>query len=561
MVFTRLPFPQEIVDPMIKHSTALIAALALTVWPSIGLHSTQRPADSSRHIRLVLVITVDQMRADYLQRFKDQFSGGFQYLLSHGRVFSEAHQDHACTETAVGHSTILSGVLPAHSGIIGNEWYERGSKQVVYCTTAVDGGDGPGGAPVPSPRALRATTLGDWLRAAQPAAKVIAISRKDRAAVLLGGQHPTGVYWCDPANGTFRSSAYYGADLPGWVKTFNATRPARKYFRSTWDRRLPASAYSRSSPDDQRGEGKLGGRSTFPYQYNGGFVPDSKFYNYLISTPFLDELTLDLARRGVTSENMGRRGVTDLLAVSLSSTDSVGHLFGPRSQEIQDLMLRLDRMLGNFFEFLDSRIGLDHTVIVLAGDHGVAPLPETTNSDGVTDRQALRFGAGVRQAEAALVRDLGPGPWIEQQYGDNIYLNQDTLRGRGLSSSEVEERLARILRDSPQVLDAFTRTEFVSGNPHQSPYSSLYANCFDPQNSGDVVLQPRPGVLFKEGSGTTHGSPYPYDTHVPLVIAGSGISAGTVDVRVRTVDIGPTLAELLNVSVPQKVDGRDILQK
>ena len=544
-----------------KRPTALIAALALAVWPSIGLPSSQQPADSSRDVRLVLVITVDQMRADYLQRFEDQFSGGFQYLLSRGRVFSEAHQDHACTETAVGHSTILSGMLPAHSGIIGNEWYERGSKQVVYCATAADGGDAPHGAPVASPRALRATTLGDWLRDAQPAAKVISISRKDRAAIMLGGQHPTGVFWFDPGSGSFRSSSYYGADLPGWVKTFNATRPARKYFRSAWDRMLPASAYSRSSPDNQQGEGKLGERNTFPYRYSGGFRPDSKFYNYLVSTPFLDELTLELARRGVTSENLGRRRVTDLLAVSLSSTDSVGHLFGPRSQEIQDLMLRLDRMLGDFFRFLDGRVGLQHVVIVLTGDHGVAPLPETPNSDGITERQADKTAVAVRQAEAALVQELGPGPWIEQQYGDNLYLNEDTLRRRGLSSAEVEDRLARMLRDSPQVLDAFTRTELVSGQPHQTPYSSLYANCFDPQNSGDIVLQPRPDILFREGGGTAHGTPYPYNTHVPLVIYGSGIPPGVFDTPVRTVDIGPTLAGLLNVSVPPRVDGRDILPK
>jgi arylsulfatase A-like enzyme len=258
---------------------------------------------------------------------------------------------------------------------------------------------------------------------------------------------------------------------------------------------------------------------------------------------------------------MGRRRVTDLLAVSLSSTDSIGHLFGPHSQEIQDLMLRLDRMLGDFFRFLDGRIGLEHVVIVLTADHGVAPLPETPNSDGVTGRQNDGAAAAVRRAEALLVQELGPGPWIEQQYGDNIYLNQDTLRSRGLSSSEVEDRLARILRESPQVSDVFTRTELVSGQPHQTPYSSLYANCFNPQNSGDVVLQPQPGILYREGSGTTHGTPYSYDTHVPLVVSGPGITPGVVGIPVRTVDIGPTLAGLLKVPIPEKVDGRDILQK
>jgi predicted AlkP superfamily pyrophosphatase or phosphodiesterase len=537
--------------------TIILSVAVSCMLPCLPATQAARPAQG---VRLVVVIVIDQMRAEYFTRFQDQYTGGFRYLAARGRTYSDAHQDHSCTVTAVGHSTILTGMYPSHTGIIGNEWYDRSRRRVVTSTTAANGNGAGRESLMPTPLALRATTLGDWLVQSAPAAKVFALSRKDRAAILLGGQHPTGAYWYDPADGSFTTSEYYGNGLPGWVKAFNAQRPANKYFGRTWNRLLANSAYRRSTPDDQKGEARLAGRQTFPYRYTASRKPDSRFYSYLISTPFMDELTLALARRAVISEKLGKRGVLDLLAVSLSTTDAVGHTFGPQSQEIQDLMLRLDRMLGSFFKFLDKDVGLTRVVILLTGDHGVAPLPEVENAGGVNGRQAINLAQTAREAEAFLTRLHGSGPWLESEYSGNVYLNQRTIQAHGLPSSEVENQLAQFFRSLPFVQDAFTRTELTSGQPHSTTYASLYAHCFDPERSGDLMLQPKENLLLTSSlNGTTHGSPYQFDTHVPLVFTGPGIAPGTVSKRVRTVDIAPTLADLLGIPVSAKVDGQSIL--
>jgi predicted AlkP superfamily pyrophosphatase or phosphodiesterase len=539
---------------------ALVVSVAVSLTlPALPATQGARPAPE---VRLLVVIAIDQMRADYCTRFLDQYTGGFRYLATRGRIYSDAHQDHSCTITAAGHSTILTGTHPSHTGIIGNEWYDRNRKRVVFSMTAANA-DGAGReSSAPTPLALRATTLGDWLVESTPGAKVFTLSRKDRAAILLGGHHPTGAFWYDQANGTFTTSEYYRNGLPGWLKAFNAQRPANKYFGRTWNRLLPNAAYQRSTPDDQKGEGKLAGRQTFPYRYTASRKPDSRFYSYLINTPFMDELTLELARRAVGSEKLGKRGVLDVLAVGLSTTDAVGHTFGPQSQEIQDLMLRLDHMLGSFFKFLDKNVGLDRVLILLTADHGVAPLPEVDNSDGMNGRQAISLAQTAREAEAFLTRLHGSGPWLEREYSGNVYLNQETIQARGLSSSEIENQLAQFFRSMPFVQDAFTRTELTSGQPYRTPYASLYAHCFDSQRSGDLMLQPRENLLITSSLiGTTHGSPYRFDTHVPLIFAGPGIAPGTVSKRVRTVDIAPTLAEFLGIPVSAKVDGESILAR
>ncbi|MBM3790082.1 MAG: alkaline phosphatase family protein [Acidobacteria bacterium] len=508
-------------------------------------------------ISLVLVIAVDQMRADYLTRFQHQYTRGIRQLLARGRAYTNAHQEHACTQTAVGHSTILTGVFPSRSGIIGNEWYDRSRKQVVYCTRASGYGDDGGDQNTPTPLAQRATTLGDWLIQSRPGAKVLAISRKDRAAIMLGGHKATGAFWYDPSSGTFTTSSYYHDELPGWVRLFNAQKPADKYFRKVWERSRRASDYAASSADDQKGEGKLSGRQTFPYRYGGGARPDRRFYSYLSNTPFMDEITLGLAERAIKAENLGRRGVVDLLAVSLSTTDSIGHTFGPQSQEIQDMMFRLDRMLGDFFRYVDRNVGLEKVLVVLTSDHGVAPLPEAANADGVTIRQAGGVEEALREAEAALEGRFGPGPWIEREYDGNVYLNREKMQNAGVSTYEVELRAAEALRRAPIVEDAFTRSDLTSGRRESEPYVRLFANCFDPARSGDIVLQTRADtLLMRSAEGSTHGSPYPFDTHVPLIVAGPGVAPGTVGARVRTVDIAPTLAGLLGIVPPGPIDGR-----
>jgi predicted AlkP superfamily pyrophosphatase or phosphodiesterase len=513
-----------------------------------------RAADAA--VRLVLVLTVDQMRPDYLERFGDLFTGGLRYLLDHGRVYREAYQDHAFTKTAAGHGTILSGLHPAHSGLIANDWYDREKKGSVYCTD-----DPRDPALGHSPRAFAGTMLGDWLREASSASKVIALSRKDRSAVLLGGQNPTGVFWFEPAQGEFMTSAYYRKALPDWVRESKAGRRADRYLGAVWDRLLPdAAAYRRSGPDDQAGEGDLGGR-TFPHAFPGAKKPDAAFYNFLSNTPFMDELTLELAQKAVGAERLGQRGVTDLLALSLSSTDAVGHKFGPDSQEMQDMILRLDRYLGDFFRFVDGVIGMRNVLVVLTADHGTQPLPEVAARRGVWARRLVGEMANLLKGlEAELESKVGKGPWIVQNFFEGIYLDPDRIAASGRRPEEVERIAATFLRRSPIVADVFTRSELLKANPHQTPFTRQFVNAFHAKNSADLLVQLKVNhLVISTPTGTDHGTPYPYDSHVPLVFAGPGVQPAVVKPRARTVDIAPTLADLLGIAAPSNLDGKSLL--
>jgi predicted AlkP superfamily pyrophosphatase or phosphodiesterase len=500
---------------------------------------------------LVLVLVVDQMRSDYLERFRDQFSGGLKQLVQHGRVFADTYQDHAFTKTAAGHSTVLSGLHPSHSGIVGNDWYDRDKKKNVYCT------DDPTDASLGhSPRALGGTTLGDWIRKSSADSRVIALSRKDRSAVLLGGQKPTDVLWFESSTGELATSRYYRPDLPDWAKTFNAGRRAERYLGQPWTRLLNhKAAYSRSTRDDQEGEGDVGGR-TFPHVYSGTKA-DAAFYAFLSNTPFMDELTLEAAAEAVRAERIGQRGVTDLLALSLSSTDAVGHKFGPDSQETQDMVLRLDRYLGTFFGLLDRSVGMRNVVVVLTADHGAQPLPEVAVQHGVHARRLVgEMAVVLKGLEAELAGKLGKGPWIVQNFHEGIYLDRQRIAQSGRPRAEVEQIAADFLRRSPIVADVFTRTELASGKPHASAYTTQFLNAFHEKNSGDLLLLHRTNQLvIATPTGTDHGTPYPYDSHVPLVFLGPGFAPGTVKTRARTVDIAPTVAEVLGIARPDNLDG------
>jgi predicted AlkP superfamily pyrophosphatase or phosphodiesterase len=531
--------------------------LLLVLLLSAGWSAAASRLAGAEAVRLLLVISVDQMRPDYFNRFGDQFTGGLKQLAQKGLFFSDAHQDHACTVTAVGH-TLLTGLHPARTGIVGNDWYDRKKKKLVYCTDDPDEGVSGQALSDPSPKRLRATTLSDWLRNSSPSSKVYSISRKDRSAILMAGKNPSGVLWFDSSSGDFVTSSYYKRGLPDWVKEFNSRRPADSYFGKAWERVLPdASAYTRSTADDHEGEGQLPAR-TLPHVFSGSSKPDPRFYSFFSNTPFVDELTLRLAQQAVRSEELGMRDALDILTISLSSTDAVGHRFGPDSQEMQDMILRVDRYLGDFFQFLESTVGMGKVLIVLSADHGVQPLPEVQNARGIRARRVIgELGQLLRELENNLQSRFGPGPWIEQVVNDSLYLDYDRIKKRGLLQAHVENVAARVLRRSPLIQDVFTRTELLSGSPHKTPFTHLFVNAFNPENSGDVFLQFKINhLVIATPDGSDHGSPYPYDSNVPLIFAGPGISPGKISSRVRTVDLAPTLADILGIPAPAGLDGR-----
>jgi len=505
--------------------------------------------------RLVVVIAVDQMRADYLDRFDDRFTGGFARLLRDGAVFTEAHQDHALTETAPGHAAISTGDFPSRNGIVQNAWYDRSTHRSVYsfddpAAPIVGIPDAPGR----SPANMKTTALGDWLKRRSPQSRTFSVAIKDRAAIAMGGKRPDGVYWYYSATGHFVTSVYYRPDYPEWVSRFNAAEPAAAFNGRPWERLYPESTYVASREDDFAPE--FDGRSTtFPHliearEDDGGW---HEFYGgTFLRSPFADALTLAFARDLVTNEQLGTDDRPDLLFIGLSAADYVGHAYGPYSQEVEDYYLRLDLQLDSLFVFLDQTVGRANYLVTLTADHGVMTMPEESARRGFGGARASR-----RDLDSLVVRVLAT-----DSIAATITMAGGVVMDFPPGTSEqtqVEARhaVATALRQSPAVLEAYTSDELAAGPDSSRPYFDAYRRSFLLGRSADVMIVPREDILItNSANGTSHGSPHPHDTHVPLVFAGPGIAPGRHTERARTVDIAPTLAALLGVRPVGAIDGR-----
>ncbi|MDW8356208.1 MAG: alkaline phosphatase family protein [Bryobacterales bacterium] len=483
--------------------------------------------------KLVVVIVVDQLRYDYLTRFRSEYTGGLDQLLRRGAVFTNAHFEHFPTVTAVGHATILSGAPPSLSGIVANEWYDRESGKRV--TSVADPQEKLVGTAVgagASPRRLLVSTVADELKMAHPGKpRAIGISLKDRGAILTVGRMADAAYWFDDQSGAFVSSTYYFSDLPGWVKDFNASGIVRRYAGAEW-RALANGNLLLKLPD----------------------APGVPLYRAMESSPFGNELLLEFAQRAVEAEQLGSRDATDVLSVSFSSNDYVGHQSGPDSPEVRDITVRTDRILDRFLRFLDQRVGLANALVVLTSDHGVAPLPET---------QAARKMPGGRlaektlrsAAEQALASRYGAGNWVLDFLNGSVYLNTELLREKGLNPAEVQEAAAKALARVPQVARVYTRAQLETGRLVMDQVDRRVANGFHRRRSGDVIVVLEP-YWIPSARGTTHGSPYSYDSHVPVVFMGPGVRPGYYHRPAAVNDIAPTLATLLEVETPSGSVGR-----
>jgi len=509
--------------------------------------------------RLAVVIVVDQMRADYLAEYGSEFDGGFRRLTEHGAVFSSAYHDHALTETSPGHSTIVTGVFPSRHGVIGNEIWDRGRGElmntVIDPETAMVGAQRRSGR---SPWRLERTAIGDWLKASSPRSKVFGVSLKDRSAVFLAGQRPDGAYWYDERAGTFVTSSFYRDALPEWVIAFNATEPVKQYFGQYWS---PLDTGSASSRPDRWGRGSSDDYPTFPHAMVGdGESPDRRFYTRFRLTPFADLLTLEFTERLIEAEHLGDDDDVDLLLIGLSASDYIGHRYGPGSAELRDHYLRLDDYLGDFFEYLDERIGEGGYLTVLSSDHGALPVPERLAEHG--DRGSrIHWDTLLEQLEPVVARAQQTGvvsslPTLHYEFGV-IFEFGDVA----VSQSEVDalaDIVATQLNRHPLVLEAFTHKQMREHDDRGSPWFDLYARSFYPTRAPDVIVHVREDNLITDRPvGTTHVSPHEYDRHVPLIFAGAGIAAGQQSDAVRTADIAPTLAALLGIGAPADLDGRD----
>jgi type I phosphodiesterase/nucleotide pyrophosphatase len=507
-------------------------------------------APAADGVRLAVVLVVDQMPAEMVERFAPMFEGGFARLLREGTLFTDCAHDHALTETGPGHAALLSGRHPGTVGIVENQWFDAGRKEVLYCV-----GD-PAVARLPagegaSPARFLGDSLGDWMKRDDPASKVVTVSGKDRSAVLMGGRKPDGAYWACEAG--FATSTYYRSELPPWLSAWNGKERWKEFAGKVWPGRLGEDllAKLRVGPDDQPGERLFDG-AVFPHR----LPPLPAATAVLPFTPFADDLVLEVAREAIAGEELGADGHPDLLCVGLSAADYVGHMCGSRSREVAEHFDLLDEALGAFLSFVEERAGKGRVLFALSSDHGVLDLPERLSAPARRLVFRGKEDLGVPGAKKAIAAALGEGEWIAFHDYRSIYLDRDLCSAKGIDRGKAAEEVAKAFRPLDWVAEAYTRADLLAAEP-KDPYVPLFRHSFHPDRSGDVFLRHKENVLVFPGrAGTTHGGPYPCDRAVPLAFLGPGFGAGKRAESVHALDLAPTLAEALGVPLPEGVEGR-----
>ncbi len=516
--------------------------------------------------KLVVVMVVDGLPSEQVQRYRDQFGqGGFRRLMDQGAGFSNAHQAHGITLTAVGHSAVLTGAYPNQHGIIANNWNDPVTHASVYCTEdrkytyigeSTEPSDGT------SPNNLRVSTLGDELRyATGNRAKVVTVSGKDRGAILLAGHLGTAYMYMD-GSGNFASSTYYMKSHPEWVKKFQAAKPQDRYYGKRWNVLLPEAAYADDAPPLPAGRAGL--PSTLPIIYTSeSGKPDSKYYAALRVGPYLDELTLEFAKAAIEGEKLGHNpsGATDLLGVSLSSHDYVNHSYGPESKFSHDHLQRLDRMLADFFTYLDKTIGNDKYIVTLTADHGFANTPEFSTANQ-RDAQRIDNKTLLAALDAHLASKFGADKLVAASYLPNINFDKVAIEKKGLRREEVENEGARFLMNYPGIAHVFTRGQFERGETNDTRTGILMRRAWNAQLSGELTIVSKPNWIVGGGTaGTSHGSPYTYDTNVPLFMMGKPwIAPGWYGQYAEVVDLAPTLSNILRIRLPSAAVGRVLVE-
>jgi len=503
--------------------------------PAAGPESTPAPNERPVVPKLILLLVVDQFRADYLDRFHTEYTGGLKRLLDHSAVFGDAHYEHSPTVTAVGHSITLTGAMPSVSGIVGNEWYDRtAGRQVTSVndpsTKLLGGEPGKDGS---SPHRLLVSTVGDELKMSEkwPASKVVGISVKDRSAIMMSGRRADGAYWWDAATGNFVSSTFYFDQLPQWVADFNKSRAADKFVGQNW--------------------GPPGGGTPFMMLPS---TPGPAYWSGVAGTSFGNDLLVMMAKAAIDGEKLGQRDSADLLAISFSSCDTIGHRKGPHSPEIHDVALSTDKALADLFNHLEKTVGMNNVLVAFTADHGVAPMPEYN--------QKFRMPGGRAPAkevrdtvQKALAAKYGQGDWVLGYSGPAPYLNHQLVASKKLTLEDVQDTAAAAARQLPYIARVFTREDLRRGLTHSDLAASRVQNGFFYLRASDLFIVANPYWLF-ETSGTSHGTPWNYDSHVPLMFMGPQIKPGRYYQRVRVNDLAPTLTAIAGVEIPSGASGR-----
>lgn len=513
----------------VKPVLYLLAAAAFAL-------AAQPPAPSSRP-KLVVAIIIDQFRYDYLTRFESEYHGGLHQLMTQGADFTNAFYQQIPTVTAVGHSIFMSGAMPAVSGIVGNTWYDRGAHKVVTSVCDWDEHIVGGAKPImddnctdadpASPRRLLASTLGDELRTASPASRVIGLSLKSRAAILPAGHRAAGAFWFDDVSGNFVTSSFYMQQLPSWAQEFNGRKLPAQYVNRSW-----------------QGFPKYKFTSTAPHPYAN-----------LAGSPWGNELVERFAESALHGEQLGQRGVTDLLTISFSSNDYVGHRFGPDSPEVRDMAIRTDQLLAKLFAAIDQQVGLRNTVIVLSADHGVAPTP-AVDKDEKMPGEYLQANA-ERMLNDDLSHIYGERKWVVPSGSEtSIYLDWNVIRDSKIAPEQIFQTAESALFSHPELHLARAYSAMQLENGIAGDFIAQAAmNGFYRPRSGDLSLVFEPDVVPGSG-GTSHFSPYAYDRHVPVLFMGPGIKPREYNETIAPNDIAPTLATMLRTQTPSGSSGR-----
>jgi predicted AlkP superfamily pyrophosphatase or phosphodiesterase len=553
-------------------AAALAASVVLTAcqgWAPTGSASSEAvpdtpvtqttppPPDWRQRPRLVVLFVIDGLPQRQVLAYRDQLAAdGFARFLDQGAWYTDAHHGHAFTVTAAGHSVMLTGAYPSTTGIIANEWRDAMTGQPEYCTADTHAsyiGHATQALDGTSPKNLKVDTVGDVLRRLDPRAKVLGISGKDRGAILPAG-HAGTAYMYMAQTGFFASSTYYMQKHPAWVDAFNAEHPADRWFKKEWKPLLKEEAYQRSLPDRQPW---YGARNALPLLMGAPSdeAPTPTYYSQLLASPFADQLTLEFARAAIAGEGLGRDEVPDILSISLSGHDYVNHRYSAESRFSHDHFLQLDRMLQDFFRELDRTVGRDQYVAMLTADHGFMPAPEQSAKQGMRSGK-INGGQLLARLNAGMEQNFGPGKWVSYS-GSSLLLNKQLISQQHADPDEVANTARDLLLEEPGIAVAYTRRELAEGSKPEGAFFMAARRSWHPDVSGDIQYVVKPYWMF--GSSTnvaTHGSPYPYDTQVPILAWGPRwVKPGQVDERVGVVDIAPTVSKWLGIAPPSTSEG------
>ena len=550
----------------LRSASVVAALIALSSVASAQVLPKSSPAAGPQRPKLVVTVVIDQLRWSDLYRLAPQLSGGLKRLLATGAVFT-GHYGHQNTYTGPGHALVLSGSYGSVNGIIQNKWFNRAtgrSEGMMYDPDAKYLAGETSAGDDTSPRNFIGSTVGDELKLATGgAAKTVAVALKERGALLLGGRTGTAWFFAE-ATGEMMSSTYYMKELPAWVRDWNGKRLADQAFGKTWERQKPVGAYVLAGPDDSPYEANLLGLGkTFPHKVTGGEAkPGPKYWEAFTMTPFGIDFQMQFARAAVENEKLGQRGVTDLLAMSVSSTDLIGHTYGVYSHETEDALYATDKALGQFFDWLDGKLGKGGYWVVLTADHGAAQPPEQAAALGLAGVRTKK--ASIKKAVTdALVAKYGAGEWVVALEDPSIYLNWKLIDEKKLDRAAVEETAGEGLMTLPGFAGYVTRTQLLRGWLPPTPQARAIARSFHPARAGDVIAVQAPfsywGKYGEKEVGGSHGSFYRYDTDVPLVFAGAPFAQGYKG-QAEMVDLAATLSALLGVAAPAGCEGEPLLR-